>query len=37
MQEFLEIYYKETPSEGVCGLLGEMRLLQDGDPADPAA
>lgn len=37
MYAFLEEYYKQTHSDDVGGLLGELSLLPDGGTADPAA
>ena len=36
MLVFLENYYGLTQSDGIGGLIGSMRLLEDGKPADPA-
>jgi hypothetical protein len=37
MRLFLEEYYQRTQSEGIAGLLGDLRALPDGKPVDPAA
>jgi hypothetical protein len=37
MTRFLEIFYGETRSDDVGGLLGEMEMLSDGSSRDPAA
>lgn len=37
MNCFLEKYYKQTSSEDIGSLLGEMQILEDGKTADPAA
>jgi hypothetical protein len=34
---FLEEYWSRTQSDGVAALLGDLRILLDGGPADPAA
>lgn len=34
---FLEAYYERTNSGDVGGLLGDLRMLDDGQTADPAA
>lgn len=34
---FLEKYYRDTQSDDVGSLLGEMSLLPDGSTADPAS
>jgi len=36
MFEFLEQRYQKLPSDALGGLLGDLRLLEDGEPADPA-
>ncbi len=36
MVRFLERFYERTGSDDVGGLLGAMRLLDDGGTADPA-
>jgi hypothetical protein len=33
---FLEERYLRLPSDGLGTLLGELRILEDGGPADPA-
>jgi len=37
MTKFLEGYYERTSSDDVGSLLGDMRILQDGNSADSAA
>lgn len=37
MYLFLEGLYERTNSDDLAGLLGGFRLLNDGEPADPAA
>lgn len=37
MVKFLEAYYERTSSSDVGGLLGDLRILNDGSTADPAA
>jgi len=37
MSCFLEKYYDQTSSDDVGSLLGEIRILEDGSTADPAA
>lgn len=37
MSCFLEKYYDQTSSDDVGSLLGEMRILENGSTADPAA
>ncbi len=36
MVQFLEDRYERLPSDSLGGLLGELNLLPDGTPADPA-
>ena len=36
MVKFLEDRYEQMPSDALGGLLGELNLLPDGTPADPA-
>ncbi len=36
MVQFLEDRYQRLPSDALGGLLGELNLLPDGTPADPA-
>lgn len=37
MRLFLEAFYERTKSDDVGALLGDLRLLDDGKTADPAA
>lgn len=37
MYAFLEALYKRTESDNIGSLLGDLSLLPDGGPADPAA
>ena len=34
---YLDAYYDRTKSDEIGGLLGDLNLLADGKPADPAA
>ncbi|MEK6733572.1 MAG: hypothetical protein AABY27_00490 [Pseudomonadota bacterium] len=37
MFNFLEAYYNRTKSDDIGSLLGDLQLLDDKQPADPAA
>lgn len=37
MRLFLEDYFVRTQSEDVGSLLGDLHILEDGEPSDPAA
>ena len=36
MVQFLEERYRLLPTDALGGLLGDLQLLDDGEPADPA-